>query len=465
MSLDDPRVVVARKRDGQTLASDDIEAFVRAYTAGDISDALATAFLMASLLRGLDDDETLALTRAMIESGDTVSFGDLGRPSVDKHSTGGVADGVTLAFAPIAAALGMAVAKLSGRGLGHTGGTLDKLESIPGMRTDLSPDEIARQVRDVGCAVAAQSANLVPADGKLYALRDATATVPSVPLIAASVMSKKLAVHTDLILLDVKAGSGAFMKTPEDAEVLARACLALARGWGRAADVAVTDMSQPLGDAIGNALDVIEAVELLRGTFRGRLRDLAVAVRGEGTGGDRGDRPRRGGGTRRARAGRRRGARALPSHGRGAGRRSARGGRPARDPALGARRPADRGRPGPVRSAAWMQRRSARRASRSARAGSARATRSTPPSGSWSAARSATGSRPGSRSARSMPGRPTMPPRRRDACWRRSPLTDGDVSPPPLIHRWIESTNRDGGLSVRFALYLAGSLAGRHERA
>jgi pyrimidine-nucleoside phosphorylase len=212
----------------------------------------------------------------MIDSGDTVSFGDLGRPTVDKHSTGGVADGVTLAFAPIAAALGLAVAKLSGRGLGHTGGTLDKLESIPGLRTDLSAEEIARQVTDVGCAVAAQSANLVPADGKLYALRDATATVPSISLIAASVMSKKLAVKTDRILLDVKAGSGAFMKTPQDAEVLARACLTLARGWGRPADIAVTDMSQPLGDAVGNALDIVEAVELLRGTFRGRLRELAV---------------------------------------------------------------------------------------------------------------------------------------------------------------------------------------------
>ncbi len=276
MTLEDPRVVVARKRDGLVLAPADIQAFVEAYTAGEVSDALAAAFLMACLLRGLDDEETLALTRAMIDSGDVVSFGDLGRPAVDKHSTGGVADGVTLAFAPMAAALGLAVAKLSGRGLGHTGGTLDKLESIPGLRTDLSPEEIARQVTDIGCAVAAQSANLVPADGKLYALRDATATVPSVPLIAASVMSKKLAVQTDLILLDVKAGSGAFMKTPEEAEVLARACLSLARGWGRPADVAVTDMSQPLGDAVGNALDIAEAVELLRGTFRGRLRDLAV---------------------------------------------------------------------------------------------------------------------------------------------------------------------------------------------
>ncbi len=276
MTLQDPRVVVAHKRDGQTVAPADIQAFIEAYTSGEVSDALAAAFLMACLLRGLDDDETLAMTRAMIDSGDTVSFGDLGRPVVDKHSTGGVADGVTLAFAPIAAALGMAVAKLSGRGLGHTGGTLDKLESIPGLRTDLSPQEIASQVMDIGCAVAAQSPNLVPADGKLYSLRDATATVPSVPLIAASVMSKKLAVKTDLILLDVKAGSGAFMKTPAEAEVLARACLMLARGWGRAADVAVTDMSQPLGDAVGNALDIVEAVGLLRGTSRGRLRELAV---------------------------------------------------------------------------------------------------------------------------------------------------------------------------------------------
>jgi pyrimidine-nucleoside phosphorylase len=276
MTLRDPRTVVARKRDGQTLAPDEVQTFVEGYTRGDVSDALAAAFLMACLLRGLNDDETLALTRTMVESGETVSFGDLGRPAVDKHSTGGVADGVTLVFAPLAAALGLAVAKLSGRGLGHTGGTLDKLESIPGLRTDLAPSDIARQVADVGCAVAAQSPNLVPADGALYALRDATATVPSIPLIAASVMSKKLAVQTDLILLDVKAGSGAFMKTPDDARALARACLSLASGWQRNAVAAVTDMSQPLGDAVGNALDVVEAVHLLRGTFRGRLRDLSL---------------------------------------------------------------------------------------------------------------------------------------------------------------------------------------------
>ncbi|MEX1264178.1 MAG: thymidine phosphorylase [Actinomycetota bacterium] len=273
----DPRLVVAAKRDGDTLGADEVEAFIEGYTAGDISDALMAAFLMACLLRGMDGEETMALTRALIASGDTVVFEALGRPTVDKHSTGGVADGVTLIFAPLAASLGMAVAKLSGRGLGHTGGTLDKLESIPGLRTDLTPDQMRRQVAEVGCAVGAQSPRLVPADGSLYALRDATATVPSIPLIAASVMSKKLAVETDLIVLDVKAGSGAFMKSPEDAEALARACLQLARGWERAARIAVTDMSQPLGDAVGNALDVAEAISVLEGEHRGRLRELAVS--------------------------------------------------------------------------------------------------------------------------------------------------------------------------------------------
>ncbi len=285
MSVRDHRQIVAAKRDGRSLADAEVEAFVEGYAEGTINDALAAAFLMACVIRGLDRRETLALTRALIASGETVGFGNLDRPTVDKHSTGGVADGVTLVFAPLAASLGMAVAKLSGRGLGHTGGTLDKLESIPGLRTDLSPEAMRRQVDAVGCAVAAQSPNLVPADGKLYALRDATATVPSIPLIAASVMSKKLAVETDLILLDVKAGSGAFMKTVPDAVALAEACLALAGGWDRAARIAVTDMAQPLGDAVGNALDVVEAVQVLRGEHRGRLRDLVVAFAARGRGG------------------------------------------------------------------------------------------------------------------------------------------------------------------------------------
>jgi pyrimidine-nucleoside phosphorylase len=282
VTVRDHRRTVAAKRDGHTLASDDIEGFVEGYMQGDVGDPLAASFLMACLLQGLDASETLALTEAMIASGETVSFPGLRLPTVDKHSTGGVADGVTLVFAPLAAALGMGVAKLSGRGLGHTGGTLDKLESIPGLRTDLTPAEMERQVGRVGCAVAAQSAALVPADGALYALRDATATVPSVPLIAASVMAKKLAVETDLILLDVKCGSGAFMRTPADADALARACLELARGANRNAEVAVTDMSQPLGDAVGNALDVAEAVAVLAGRERGRLRELAVVFAAKG---------------------------------------------------------------------------------------------------------------------------------------------------------------------------------------
>jgi pyrimidine-nucleoside phosphorylase len=277
----DPRDVVAAKRDGRKLDPDELRVFVLAYARGELPDYLAAAFLMAAFINGLDAEETLALTRAMVDSGQTLPLDGITRPTVDKHSTGGVADGVTLVFTPIAASLGLAVAKLSGRGLGHTGGTLDKLESIPGLRTDLDPESFERQVEQVGSAVAAQTDDIVPADGALYALRDATATVPSIPLIAASVMSKKLAIGTDLVLLDVKAGSGAFMKTPEDAAELAEACAALAKDWGRPTRAVVTDMSQPLGEAIGNALDIVEAVRLLRGELHGRLRDAAVVFAGE----------------------------------------------------------------------------------------------------------------------------------------------------------------------------------------
>jgi pyrimidine-nucleoside phosphorylase len=277
----DPRDVIAAKRDGRAVDPDALRAFVLGYAREEVADYQAAAFLMAAYLNGLDAAETLALTRAMVDSGETLPLQGVSRPKVDKHSTGGVADGVTLVVAPLAASLGLAVAKLTGRGLGHTGGTLDKLDSIPGFRTDLEPDAFERQVEEIGCAVIGQTANLVPADGALYALRDATATVASIPLIAASVMSKKLAVGTDLILLDIKAGSGAFMKTPQEADALAKACASLANDWGRSTRVAVTDMSQPLGDAIGNALDVVEAVEVLRGQMRGRLRDAAVMFAGE----------------------------------------------------------------------------------------------------------------------------------------------------------------------------------------
>ncbi|MEX2203986.1 MAG: pyrimidine-nucleoside phosphorylase, partial [Actinomycetota bacterium] len=194
MTYADPRDVVAAKRDGEHVPSEELRAFVLSYARAEIPDSLAAAFLMAAYIQGLDEEETLALTRAMVDSGRTLPLEGVTRPKVDKHSTGGVADGVTLAFAPLAASLGLAVAKLSGRGLGHTGGTLDKLESIPGLRTDLEPSEFERQVEEIGCAVAAPTAEVVPADGALYGLRDATATVPSIPLIAASVMSKKLAV-------------------------------------------------------------------------------------------------------------------------------------------------------------------------------------------------------------------------------------------------------------------------------
>ncbi|MFM7719433.1 MAG: thymidine phosphorylase [Actinomycetota bacterium] len=281
MTAWDPRRVVETKRDGRPVPPADLRRFVLGYAQGEIPDELAAAFLMAACIRGLDAAETEAMTAAMVDSGTTLSLEDVGRPTVDKHSTGGVGDGVTLVFAPLAAALGLGVAKLSGRGLGHTGGTLDKLESIPGFRTDLAPGELERQVAEIGCAVAAQSAGLVPADGMLYALRDATATVPSIPLIAASVMSKKLAVRSDLVLLDVKMGSGAFMRTPEDAVRLAETCVALGRARGRVVRAAVTDMSQPLGNAIGNALDVAEAVAVLRGEERGRLRTLAVTFAAE----------------------------------------------------------------------------------------------------------------------------------------------------------------------------------------
>jgi pyrimidine-nucleoside phosphorylase len=273
----DFREVVVAKRDRQELDPEPLRAFVLGYARGEVPDYLASAFLMAVYLNGMTERETAALTRAMIDSGSTLALSGVTRPKVDKHSTGGVSDGVTLVFAPLAAALGLAVAKLSGRGLGHTGGTLDKLESIPGLRTNLTPRELERQVEEVGCAVAGQSADLVPADGVLYALRDATATVASIPLIAASVMSKKLAVETDLILLDVKAGTGAFMKTPEAAAELAAMCAGLAAATGRSALAAVTDMSQPLGTSIGNALEVAEAVRLLSGEERDRLRELSVA--------------------------------------------------------------------------------------------------------------------------------------------------------------------------------------------
>jgi pyrimidine-nucleoside phosphorylase len=275
-----PTDVIAAKRDGRELPADTLREFVLAYTRDDVADYQMAAFLMAGYLNGFSHDEAVALTAAMVASGDELDLSRLSGPTVDKHSTGGVGDGTTLVVAPLAAALGMQVVKLSGRGLGHTGGTLDKLDAIPGMRTELSGEELIAQVERIGLAVGAQTADLVPADKAMYALRDVTATVDDIALIASSIMSKKLAGGAGAILLDVKTGSGAFMKDLDAARELAELCVALGEAGGRATGALITDMSQPLADAVGNAGEVREAIEVLRGERTGRFADLCIALAG-----------------------------------------------------------------------------------------------------------------------------------------------------------------------------------------
>jgi pyrimidine-nucleoside phosphorylase len=261
-----PAELIQRKRDGEELGADELSELVLAYVRGEIPEYQLAAFCMAVYFRGLSGAETYALTDAMVRSGETLDLGQaLGRRVVDKHSTGGVGDKMTLAVGPIVAACGVPFGKMSGRGLGHTGGTLDKLESIPGFRVELGTDEFVAQVRDVGIAVVGQTADLVPADRKLYALRDVTATVDSVALIAASIMSKKIAAGADAVVLDVKVGDGAFMKSLADGQVLGETMLALGARAGRNVVCILTDMDQPLGHAVGNALEVREAVATLRG--------------------------------------------------------------------------------------------------------------------------------------------------------------------------------------------------------